>query len=249
MKILPLLEDYEVEYDNEGNPLSPEQSKFFINSKIRDRKDRLLVCYHGTDAEFDIFSKGDIGFHFGTEGSAKERRDYKGNPDKWNINKFYLNIKNPLTFEYDVGDWYGNNIISHIIESRIIELEDDEIRKLQQMGYGSKVSSEESTRFIKKFLKEKGFDGIRYVNAYEDADSWSYIAFYPNQIKSIYNKNPSNSDNINEEKELNEVYPNKGESKEDFISRFMSVTKDEYPDVKQRYAIALSYWDRRNKKK
>lgn len=49
------------------------------------------------------------------------------------------------------------------------------------------------------------------------------------------------------EKELNEVYPNKGESKEDFISRFMSVTKDEYPDQKQRYAVALSYWDRRDK--
>ena len=48
---------------------------------------------------------------------------------------------------------------------------------------------------------------------------------------------------------LNEVYPNKGESKKDFIARFMSVTKDEYPDVKQRYAVALSYWDRKDKKK
>lgn len=48
---------------------------------------------------------------------------------------------------------------------------------------------------------------------------------------------------------VNEVYPNKGESKEDFISRFMSVTKDEYPDRKQRYAVALSYWDRKDKKK
>ena len=44
---------------------------------------------------------------------------------------------------------------------------------------------------------------------------------------------------------LNEVYPNKGESKKDFISRFMSVTKDEYPNLKQRFAIANSYWERR----
>lgn len=49
--------------------------------------------------------------------------------------------------------------------------------------------------------------------------------------------------------ELNEVYPNKGESKEDFISRFMKVTAKEYPDRKQRYAVALSYWNRRNKNK
>lgn len=47
---------------------------------------------------------------------------------------------------------------------------------------------------------------------------------------------------------LEEVYPNKGESKKDFIARFMSVTKNEYPDVKQRYAVANSYWERRNKK-
>ena len=52
---------------------------------------------------------------------------------------------------------------------------------------------------------------------------------------------------INEET-LVEVYPNKGESKKDFISRFMKVTKNEYPDVKQRYAVSLSYWNRRNKK-
>lgn len=48
---------------------------------------------------------------------------------------------------------------------------------------------------------------------------------------------------------INEVYPNKGESKKDFISRFVSATKDEYPDIKQRYAIANAYYDRRNKKK
>ena len=40
---------------------------------------------------------------------------------------------------------------------------------------------------------------------------------------------------------LIEVYPHKGEKKKDFISRFMSVTKDEYPDLKQRFAICMSY--------
>lgn len=48
---------------------------------------------------------------------------------------------------------------------------------------------------------------------------------------------------------LEEVYPDKGEPKKDFISRFMTVTKNEYPDVKQRYAVANSYWERRNKKR
>ena len=46
---------------------------------------------------------------------------------------------------------------------------------------------------------------------------------------------------------INDVYPKKGESKKDFISRFMSETKEEYPDIKQRYAVAISYWNRRKK--
>lgn len=46
---------------------------------------------------------------------------------------------------------------------------------------------------------------------------------------------------------MHEVYPNKGESKKDFIKRFMSVTKKEYPDEKQRFAVANSYWKRRHK--
>ena len=47
---------------------------------------------------------------------------------------------------------------------------------------------------------------------------------------------------------LTEVYPQKNETKSDFINRFMRVTAKEYPDVKQRYAVAYSYWDRRDKK-
>lgn len=41
---------------------------------------------------------------------------------------------------------------------------------------------------------------------------------------------------------INDVEPRSGESKEDFIKRFMSETVNEYPDEKQRYAVALKYW-------
>lgn len=46
---------------------------------------------------------------------------------------------------------------------------------------------------------------------------------------------------------LNEVYPQKNETKSDFINRFMRVTAKEYPNVKQRYAVANSYWDKHSK--
>ena len=48
---------------------------------------------------------------------------------------------------------------------------------------------------------------------------------------------------------VKDVYPMKGESKEEFIARFMSATKEEYPDQKQRFAVANSYWERKDKKK
>lgn len=46
---------------------------------------------------------------------------------------------------------------------------------------------------------------------------------------------------------INDVSPRKDESKDEFISRFMSETKSEYPDKKQRYAVALSYWNKRTR--
>ena len=44
------------EQDSLGNPLTPEQSAFFKDSKIRDDQGNLLVCYHGTkNAGFEEF--------------------------------------------------------------------------------------------------------------------------------------------------------------------------------------------------
>lgn len=50
-----------IEYDSEGNALTPEQSAFFKDSKIRDSQGRLLVCYHGTTkAGFEEFMPQDF---------------------------------------------------------------------------------------------------------------------------------------------------------------------------------------------
>lgn len=55
---------------------------------------------------------------------------------------------------------------------------------------------------------------------------------------------------LNEVKDsIHDVEPRSGEKKEDFIERFMTATKSEYPDIKQRYAVANSYWNRRDSMK
>jgi hypothetical protein len=194
-----------VETDSLGNVLSDEQVKYFKNSKIRDRQGRLLVVHHGTFSSFNQFDKGDIGFHFGTEKAAKERQDFT-DPDRiikkeWRIGQYYLNITNFLDM-YDIGDWDGSNLASHIIESRLLPLSDEEIRYLQQiqmMGGLGMGRNHDPTLMLREFLLKKGIDGIMYENAYEDDGSISYVALNPEQIKSITNKNPTSSKNLNEE--------------------------------------------------
>lgn len=100
------------------------------------------------------------------------------------------------------------------------------------------------------FMKSLGYEGIDVTHLNKSdpntgtsgLDNFTYGSV-------IYDLKPGTYKKIKEKESesLNEVYPNKGESKKDFISRFMSVTKDEYPDQKQRFAIANSYWERRNK--
>ena len=101
------------------------------------------------------------------------------------------------------------------------------------------------------------FDGIKNLilsaidedcDIYEPRYGWYGFSMDAFDDELDYRLSELNESLSTDGKQLNEVYPNKGESKKDFISRFMSVTKDEYPDNKQRYAVALSYWDRRNKK-
>lgn len=52
---------------------------------------------------------------------------------------------------------------------------------------------------------------------------------------------------LGEEVELSEMLPHKDESKTDFVARFMSDDKmiKEYENPKQRYAVAMSYWEKK----
>ena len=188
-----LKEDLELskEYDSEGNQLTKEQAEFFKNSKVRDNQGRLLVCYHGTDADFDEFKREFMGtnprFKIQGGGYAGANEGFFFTNDKWyashlgkNVKKCYLNITNPLT--------------------------------VKDFGWGSAVSQLDRRKGdIYRWVKEKNSDGIIVVendvellNPDDINDDTIYgfdsvfVAFEPNQIKAITNTNPTNSDNINE---------------------------------------------------
>lgn len=85
------------EQDSMGNILTPAQSTFFKNSKVRDNQGRLLVCYHGTknagfeeflpqnfeDALYYKFGKSNVNFFTTAKQNAMGYADYmfKRQPD------------------------------------------------------------------------------------------------------------------------------------------------------------------------
>lgn len=163
-----LTEDLSQEVDSEGNPLTKEQVEFFKNSKVRDKQGRLLVCYHGSDADrFNVFdhsfisddNKSGYGFYFtlGTKLKFNYISEYA----------CYINLTNPLTDMKTIGEY-------------VRDCED-----LRSDGFTQK-------EIIDKLSKKYKCDGI--INPERGV-----IAFYSNQIKSITNKTPSDSNNINEE--------------------------------------------------
>ena len=160
-----------LEVDSRGNTLTLSQIKFFENSKIRDNDGNLLVCYHGTDANFDAFdyahinqdNKLGLGFYF-TKG---ENLQYNYEHEL----ACYLNITNPI-YERD---------------NRLNDILQEEERLIDE----GKTNNEILSDIIAKF----GFDGI----VGDDNGHKTIVAFNPSQIKLISNEHPTTLDNINEE--------------------------------------------------
>lgn len=200
------------ETDNEGNILSKEQIEFFKNSKIRDNQGRLIVCYHGTSGRvFDIFDKdrfstgaGDVdfgaGFYFTrSKNSAKSYADIGADEDHPSqIFNVYLNITNPLyipTKEKDLIPMFKKLNIElnyealDTINNSTEGVWSDYFKSLICTIYNDNQLNAEQ-HFTNDLVKN-GYDGVVFKD--------EIVAFEPNQIKSITNKNPTNSENINED--------------------------------------------------
>ena len=162
------------EYDSEGNELTPEQSAFFKDSKIRDSQGRLLVCYHGSRSQFDTFkvnydnyvnSSKVAGLYF----AASKLPTQYYSQGKYTY-KCYLNCKNPKIVhrpEEDDGDLAGY----------------DGLIALSIGPWDRQVYNYETDAVEVDHIAANGIIEI--------------IAFYPNQVKSITNKCPTDALSIN----------------------------------------------------
>lgn len=97
--------------DSKNNYLSKEQAEFFKDSKVRDDNGNLLVVYHGTDADFNVFDKsknieGNGAFWFSRSKDYADEMAIIKNGKR--VDEFYLNLTNPLIVEMGTKDFADN---------------------------------------------------------------------------------------------------------------------------------------------
>lgn len=175
---------------------------WFGGSKVVDTNGDPMVMYHGTTANFTTFAKGDVGYHVGTESQAQNR--VKGE-DNAKIMPLYVSIQNPLTVDMDYGDWHGKNVAGMLVETEVFDGDPNQeeiearLHEIAEMD-----DSPETDNELRQYLRSLGYDGIKYRNEFEVDEpysgnyEYSWIAFNPNQLKSIYNIGlfSENSDDI-----------------------------------------------------
>jgi hypothetical protein len=176
-------------------------------SKVVNEDGTPKVVYHGTDAEFTEFKRGDVGYHVGTEAQAEDRvSDLEG---QTRIMPLYASIKNPLYAAFDFGDWHGNNTAGMLIETE--QFEDNPNReaienRLSEIAQMKDVDA--SDKALRRYLQSLGYDGIMYDNGFE-GEGISYIAFESNQLKSatdnIGTYNGKNNDTLYSSRKSNFV--------------------------------------------
>lgn len=147
-----------------------------FTSQVR-RDDGGLCLVHHLTPEWGFDPSGLAPFtHFGTRRAGRARVfDW---PEKRQISGF-LKIENPLELPdpgrgHDLATW-----LDLISESPAAEMLDERIYALVEEH---EQETGEGLEMLAQALREAGWDGIRYINACEDAGSTSWVILDPAQL-------------------------------------------------------------------
>lgn len=185
--------------DSQGRELSPEQVEFFRDSKVRDEDGRLKVMYHGTPyGGFTVFREGTYFtdnpqyaevYHTPSASSIRGRYDPVTLPMTYAV---YLNIKKPFdTRNEDAREIFYREYY------RQYGMGTD----LQESGLPDWLDAEDLREFLEE--NEYDYDGLIVdeggTGGYDEEvrkRGLAYIAFHPDQIKQVANRNPSENPDI-----------------------------------------------------
>lgn len=221
--------DDSFELDSKGNKLSKEQSAFFKDSKIRNKEGKLLVCYHGTIGDFKEFNSPINWFALSTNYS-NQFANFRGVNGQQKTYEVYLNCKKFFNCGDTNSPVFMNNsfkptlspIISKLFSKLGLEGEealgfiDKVVEERDKEGYinidKEKYKKEMDvhivtrTKVFKDLVQSKGYDSLTTI----EEGYRCFGVFNANDIKYISNKNPTNSNNIDEalSKDLEDILIN-----------------------------------------
>lgn len=191
--------------DSDGRHLSEAQQVFFSDSKVRDADMKLKVMHHGSPATFTVFdrkkakSSGYYGRGFYFTDSVSHAQQYGNSYD------VYLNIINPLqdgSFSITKGQ------LRKFVEA-VAENEDYGIENYGQSATVKSVVNsiygKSDFAMIMDINATCVGDMVEAISLFNEVNGTDYdgivtptetVAFYPNQIKRVDNRNPSANPDI-----------------------------------------------------
>ena len=157
-----------------GNVRSPEFQKWFAGSKVTDSNGEPMRVFHGTDTAFNKFDAnkqrgGDFGKGFYFASSKSRAEDFGGH-----VIEVYLSLQNPYIVRGDVVKPNGEIEWGKTPNEEIAEIYPE----------AATVPKDE----INSVLQRHGHDGLIIGD--------NFIAFHPNQIKSVFNRKPTGDPDI-----------------------------------------------------
>jgi hypothetical protein len=131
--------------------------------------------WHGTNAEFTEFKRGDLGIHFGTKEQAAGRGGTR------EIRAF-LKAK-PIRIDDDPGFWMGRKIVNLLSNQGVNKTELTKLFNKAASEGGSSGEPNSSADILARGLIGLGIDSIQYPNKFEGIGD-SVVVLDPSQIKS-----------------------------------------------------------------
>ncbi len=181
------------ETDSNGKKLTDNQRKYFAESKVVDKKGRLLECYHYTNNEFSIFederiasNTGDYGY-FGRGFYFTARKDFGRGFGKNQISA-YINIEKPFIID-NLSTSEKYDLIKYIQEE-VPKAKSDKNISVDNLNFTSLhygLFADYAEQFT-NYAQKNGYDGIISDKGNLPTE---IVVFNSNQIKEISNINPT----------------------------------------------------------
>lgn len=162
MKYIKLYESFVNE--NRSN-INSNFYKWFGNSKVVDNNGNPLICYHGSYSDFSIFKPSK------SVGTHNENNQIEG---------IYF------TSSYEAASFFALADDARFIKSVYLSFQNSYISKTHN-SLKEEIGIDENYLVCEK-LKSLGYDSLILEKGFQTLGTHTlYLAFYPNQIKSINN--------------------------------------------------------------